>query len=138
MKKLVLALAAALVLAGCQKPEVEGPVESKDVFTASVEDFDALTKTSMNADRQVVWSLGDHLAIFRGSMLASKYKVADESAGKGSAKFTVVQAAGDNFYAGTEIPCNVAFYPYFEELALSGAKLEGQGNAYNISGVTLP
>ena len=56
MKKIVIALAAAAVLAGCQKPEVECPVESHDLFTASVEEFDAQTKTSMNERRQPLWS----------------------------------------------------------------------------------
>ena len=56
MKKVVIALALAAVLAGCQKPEVEGLVESNDVFSASVEEFDAQTKTSMNERRQPLWS----------------------------------------------------------------------------------
>ena len=143
MKKIVIALAAAAaaMLAGCQKPEVEGPVESKDVFTASVEEFDAQTKTSMTENRRIVWSAGDRLSIFQGSTIADEYVLADGSAGLigGSFKW----AGRDNevnsdFGAGFELPCNVAFYPYAEGLLLDGDMLEDGKKIYTISTVVLP
>ena len=141
MKKIVIAFAAAAVLAGCQKPEVEGPVESKDLFTASVEEFDAQTKTSMTENRRIVWSAGDRLSIFQGSTIADEYVLADGSAGLigGSFKW----AGRDNevnsdFGAGFELPCNVAFYPYAEGLLLDGDMFEDGKQTYTISTVVLP
>lgn len=138
MKKIVIALAAAAVLAGCQKPEVECPVESNEVFTASVEDFGAQTKTALAPGNHVVWSAGDHLAIFQGSTLANEYEITESSAGKANATFTRVMSSGNDFYAGTELPCNVAFYPYAEGLSLEGDMSADGKKAYTISTVLLP
>ena len=137
MKKIVLALALTAVLAGCQKQEVTETVVS-DKFNATVENFELCTKTAMNPDKQVVWSSGDCIALFRGSSLASKYKVSDSSVGKTNGVFSLVEKPGDDFYAGNELPCNVAFYPYSESVVLSGTLLEEQGNAYKIDGPMLP
>ena len=138
MKKIVLALAAVAVLAGCQKPEVEVPVESNDVFTASVEEFGAQTKTALASGNHVVWSAGDHIAIFQGSTLANEYEITESSAGKANATFTRVMSSGNDFYAGTELPCNVAFYPYAEGLCLEGDMSADGKKAYAVSTVLLP
>lgn len=92
----------------------------------------------MNSEKQVVWSSGDHLAIFQGSTLANEYRVSESSAGKTNGSFTRVIGSGDDFYAGTELPCNVAFYPYVGDLTLSGAAVEDQGVVYSIAGYTIP
>ena len=141
MKKIVIALALAALLAGCQKPEVECPVESNDLFTASVEEFDAQTKTSMTENRRIVWSAGDRLSIFQGSTIADEYVLADGSAGLISGSFK--WAGRDNevnsdFGAGFELPCNVAFYPYAEGLLLDGDMLDDGKQTYTISTVVLP
>ena len=141
MKKVVIALAAAAVLAGCQKPEVDGLVESKDVFTASVEEFDAQTKTSMTENRRIVWSAGDRLSIFQGSTIADEYVLASGSAGLSSGSFKWVSKDNEvnsDFGAGFELPCNVAFYPYAEGLLLDGDMLEDGKKIYTISTVILP
>ncbi len=128
MKKIAVLLAVlAASFAGCQKPVLEEPVEVNDTFTASVEEFASQTKTSMNSDKQTLWSAGDRLAIFRGKFEACEYQLADESAGSQSGTFKYV--SGDKV-TGNEVPCNVAYYPYAEGLALS-ADLE-------ISNVVLP
>jgi hypothetical protein len=41
------------------------------------------------------------------------------------------------FSAGTEVPCNVALYPYAEGISLLGASLDA-GTAYKIDGVVIP
>ena len=128
MKKIAVLLAVlAASFAGCQKPVLEEPVEVNDTFTASVEEFASQTKTSMNSDKQTLWSAGDRLVIFRGKFEACEYQLADESAGSQSGTFKYV--SGDKV-TGNEVPCNVAYYPYAEGLALS-AELE-------ISNVVLP
>lgn len=136
MKRITLSLAVmAIAAASCQKPEAAFPVAEQ--FTATVESFESPTKTSMTPEKYVVWSQNDRLAIFQGSTLADEYKIDDASAGKANATFNKVTTAGDGFYAGTEILCNVALYPYEEGLTLIGTTLE-EGAAYKVEGVVLP
>ena len=141
MKKLFITLAMlSMVFAGCQKNELTAPENSsnesgKEVFIASVEEFEAQTKTSMNADRQVVWSAGDRLAIFQGSSLADEYQLKEASAGLANGSFVCVadksEVNGD-FSAGTELPCNVAFYPYSDDLILVGKMVEDAGTTFQL------
>ena len=137
MKKITLFLAlAAITVAACQKSETAIPVSEQ--FTATVESFESQTKTSMTQEKYVVWSQNDRLAIFQGSTLADEFKVSDASAGKANGTFTKVTTAGDDFSAGTEIPCNVALYPYATGLTLTGATLEYEAPVYEVEGVVLP
>ena len=138
MKRLIFSLTTvAALLAGCQKPEI---VDHTDVvesvqtqFVALIEGFDVETKTSMDADRNVLWSLDDHIAIFRGSALGEEYKLDDAAAGQGNGVFNPVgSVGGDTFFAGTEIPCNVGFYPYASNLSLAR-----RGEAYEICNVEI-
>ena len=141
MKKVVLALAAAAVLAGCQKPEVEGPVESNDLFTASVEEFDAQTKTALAPGNYVVWSAGDRLAIFQGSAIADEYKLAEGSEGLNGGSFQWVakdNVVNGDFNAGTELPCNVAFYPYSQGMLLAGDMEDGGKKTFTLTNLVLP
>lgn len=123
-------------MAACQKSETAIPVSEQ--FTATVESFESQTKTSMTQEKYVVWSQNDRLAIFQGSTLADEFKVSDASAGKANGTFTKVTTAGDDFSAGTEIPCNVALYPYATGLTLTGATLEYEAPVYEVEGVVLP
>lgn len=135
MKRITLSLAVmAIAAASCQKPEAAFPVAEQ--FTATVESFESPTKTSMTPEKYVVWSHNDRLAIFQGSTLADEYRIDDASAGKANATFNKETTAGDGFYAGTEVLCNVALYPYAESLTLIGTTLE-DGTAYKVEGVVL-
>ena len=139
MKKITLSLTmAALAIASCQKPETDITVSEKESFKASVESFTTPTKTSMTEEKTVVWSEDDRLAIFQGSALADEFEISDASVGKSSATFTKVTTSGEDYNAGTELPCNVALYPYAEGLTLTGASFEDEGTAYAIEGVVLP
>lgn len=127
--------AVAAVFAGCQKPELEvAPVEVKEAFTATVEEF-GQTKTALEGNH-VVWSAEDQLAIFQGFGVADQYEIADAYAGSSSAKFVhKTSGLGDDFFGGVEMndPRNVAFYPYAEGL---GAYSEE--GAWVVTNVTLP
>ena len=140
MKKITLFLAlAAITVAACQKSETAIPVSEQ--FTATVESFESQTKTSMTQEKYVVWSQNDRLAIFQGSTLADEFKVSDASAGKANGTFSIVTDASEvngDFSAGTELPCNVAFYPYADGLSLTGSVLEDEGPVYEIDGFSLP
>ena len=128
MKKVAILLAmVAASFARCQKPALDEPVEVNDTFTASIEEYGSQTKTSMNTEKQTLWSVGDRVAIFRGKTTACEYKLTDESADSQSGTFKWV--SGDKT-TGADVPCNVAYYPYADGLALS-ADLE-------ISNVVLP
>ena len=133
----------AAIAAACQQEELvpEMPQASSEDYTASVESFESQTKTSMTSEKYVVWSQNDRLAIFQGSTLADEYKVTDASVGNANGTFSIVNDASDingDFSAGTELPCNVAIYPYATGLTLTGAALEDEGTAYKVEGVVLP
>lgn len=135
MKKVLMSLAAvAAVFAGCQKPELEvAPVEVKDAFTATVENFDA-TKTALEGNH-VVWSKDDQLAVFQGTGVADLYVLANGYEGLASGKFSLKGGMGDDFFGGMEMtdPRNVAFYPYAQDLAVYA-----EDGAWVVSNVTLP
>ena len=142
MTKIAFMLAmSAAVLASCQKNEELPIVSENEVYTASVESFDAQTKTSMTQDRQVVWSQDDRLAIFQGSTLADEYKVADAGEGNTNATFILVtdnsEVNGD-FSAGVEVPRNIAFYPYASGLSITASTIDDEGTSYKITGYELP
>ena len=127
----------AIAAASCQKPEADFSVAEQ--FTATVESFESPTKTSMTPEKYVVWSQNDRLAIFPGGTVAYEYKVNEASAGTVNGTFSRVISSDENYFvAGTELPCNVAFYPYAAGLTLTGATLEDKGAAYSIEGVVLP
>lgn len=142
MKKIAFMLALSVaVLVSCQKNEETALVLENEVFTASVESFDAQTKTSMTQDRQVVWSQDDRLAIFQGSTLADEYKVTDAGEGNTNATFILVtdnsEVNGD-FSAGVEVPRNIAFYPYASGLSITASTIDDEGTSYKITGYELP
>lgn len=142
MKKITFMLAmSALVLASCQKNEELPLASENEVFTASVESFDAQTKTSMTQDRRVVWSQDDRIAIFQGSTAADEYKATDASAGKSNATFDIVSDNSEvngSFSAGVEVSRNIALYPYADGLSLEASTLDDEGSAYVITGFVLP
>ena len=142
MKKLILLVVMAVVaLAGCQKSEVVSPAESNDVFMASVEEFDAQTKTLLAPGNYVVWSSGDRLAVFQGSAIADEYQLSDGSAGLGSGSFKWVtkdNVVNEDFTAGTELPCNVAYYPYSQGMILKGDMQDDGKKVFSIDNVVFP
>ena len=93
----------------------------------------------MTSDKHVVWSAGDQAAIFQGSTLADRYEATESSAGQGNAIFEIIadnSTVNGNFSAGTELPCNVAVYPYADGLSLAGEVLQ-EGTTYVITGFSL-
>lgn len=139
-RSLILAL-SAIFMAGCQFLETSNQIIDEVPFTASSESFQPQTKTSMTQDRQVVWSQGDRLAIFQGATIADEYLVTDASAGKTNATFNIVNGNSQlngSFSAGTEVSCNVALYPYAEDLSLVASALDEEETTFGISGYPLP
>lgn len=142
MKRFIFGLAfLATMFAGCQTEPMDKPsITGSAAFEASTEVFVPQAKTSMTQDKQVVWSQNDRLAIFQGCTVADEFLVTDSSAGKTNGTFNIVSDNSEvngSFSAGTEVPCNVAIYPYADGLSLSGASIDG-GTSYEIEGVVLP
>ena len=142
MKKLILLVVmTAMALVGCQKSELVGPTESNDVFTATVEGFGSQTKTSLTPENYVVWSADDRLAIFQGSAIADEYQLADGCDGLNGGSFKWVakdNVVNDDFTAGTELPCNVAYYPYSQGLILKGDMQDDGKKIFTLANVMFP
>ena len=141
MKKLYFAVAAAAMLVACQKNQNQFSQElnQNTDFSASMEKFDADTKTELYAGNNVVWSEGDAIAIFQGSTAADLYQLKESSAGSSNGSFSLVsdnsEVNGD-FTSGMEIAANIALYPYSEGLVCSNAASDEE--AYIIEGFRFP
>lgn len=142
MKRLAL-LFAIVIAAGCQQVELPAEMESAyekvdgPDFCAQVEAFgDALdTRTALADGKSVVWSEDDQLAIFQGLSVADKYQVKSEYVGSRNGTFEIV-AKGEG--KTSELPVNVAIYPYEGDLECTPVTEEGIVTSYHITGVTLP
>ena len=139
-KRFVYSFLAALAVCSCQVEEVnESALDSTQevireakVFTAIIDDTTTPeTRTSLDAEGNVLWKQGDQVSIFAGSTINEQYQVTDASDGKTAASLNKVSDPG--FVAGTDIDHNVAFYPYASTAAI--AKSAG---SYVISDITLP
>lgn len=141
MKKLYFAVAAAAMFVACQKNQNQFSQElnQNTDFSASMEKFDADTKTELYAGNNVVWSEGDAIAIFQGSTAADLYQLKESSAGSSNGSFSLVsdnsEVNGD-FTSGMEIAANIALYPYSEGLVCSNAASDEE--AYIIEGFRFP
>ena len=109
-RNLAIILMAALALCGCQNMELDEQVPVQKIFTATIEDGDLNTKTSLDEFGNVLWKAGDQVSVFHESTINQQYQVTDASDGQTSASLNPVSSPG--FSAGGEIPNNVAFYPY--------------------------
>ena len=128
----------ALLITACQ--QVELPVEQEHVsgpeFTAQAETFSAQTKTTMDGN-YVVWNAGDQIAIFQGLSTADKYQVKENGIGRTSATFEII--AKGNGSNATDLPANVAIYPYESRLICTPVTAEnGTVTSYQIARVTIP
>lgn len=127
-------LPAMLLLASCQSdPIIDEASFAEAEFIAVTEGFEAETKTTLSSEGRVLWKSGDQLSIFTGFTLNKQYQVNDASDGKTTAGFSSVNSgSSDEFFAGSDIPSNVAYYPYSPETEISRS-----GSEYALS-VNLP
>ena len=74
-KHILLILSSAAVLVCCQRAESYVTVSSSDEeFTATMEAFEAETKTSLNG-KYAVWTKEDEIAIFQGTSKPDRYRL---------------------------------------------------------------
>lgn len=147
IKKLIVLPLIFTLFMGCQSC-LETDFNGNSVgfeFEATVESFGNQTKTTMDPSNQVVWSVGDRLAIFQGANIADEYKVADRCAGKTQGIFSLLQdhsgEINGDFSSGMEIPANIAFYPYQAGLECSSAEISDDSNhqmSFTLTNVNIP
>ena len=132
--RLAFCAIAALMVCACQEDRLNISAPEAVRFTASIEDdySGGATKTSLDAQGNVLWTLGDQVSIFAGSTLNEQYQVTDASAGKASAELDKISGSS-SYVGGGEIENNVAYYPYS-----SGVAIGKNGTDYVLSGITLP
>ena len=139
-KRFVFSILAAFAVCSCQVEEInettpdstQEVIREAKVFTAIIDDTTTPeTRTSLDAEGNVLWKQGDQVSVFAGSTINEQYQVTDASDGKTAASLNKVSDPG--FVAGTDIDHNVAFYPY-----VSTAAIAKSAGSYVISDITLP
>ena len=148
MKKIVFTIIVISALLGCQdRIDNRLHIENAGDFEAVTEEYSALSKTSMDKLRNVIWSEGDLLAIFQGCTMADKYRVSDASVGKNKGTFKIVSDNSSDingdFSSGSEIATNIAVYPYVDNLSCTNAVVTDNESgtsvvAYAVNGFVLP
>lgn len=128
MKRSYISLAtySLLLLVSCtnESEVIQSVKESPKTFYATTESYNPQTKTSLNLSGNVLWKIGDQVSIFNVSTINQQYQVTDQSDGKTSASLYQVTTPG--FVAGTDLPTNIAYYPYSasNEIAKIGSDYE--------------
>lgn len=132
MKRVIYFGILAALFAACQQENFE-PIEDL-VFSATIEEFSGLTKTSLNSGNSVVWSENDEIAIFQGRTLPGQFRVLSSSVGSTNASFDEISSN----QGGDAISANVALYPYDSLLECEFIQDSERGNAYVIDNVLFP
>lgn len=108
-----ISLATCLLLAGCKGTAEKEVPEEPPVFQVLPCD-DASTRTFRGDNYEVLWNAGDLVSVFF-STANMKYSFAGKDGDNGGA----LKSADNSFYAGAEIPCNFAVYPWTEETSIT-------------------
>ena len=131
MKKSIILLAAALIPAACNKPEITLPTADHYTLYAQIEQ-EADTKTYMDESNNIRWSKGDQIVGFMKSSLGLQFEISSSSVGKTSAHFDQVGGNDVGLNAGTEWDHNIVYYPYS-----AAVEAEKSGSNYSLS-IVLP
>ena len=125
MKKIIsAAMFCAILLASCSSDDAEQTIAgAMPAYTAQTE-LHGGARTIVDANRNVLWSENDNIAIFQKSSLSDEY-VLSAGAGTQNGSFKYVeQQTGQypDFSAGTEISHNAAIFPYRADYVMSNVK----------------
>lgn len=130
MRKLLISLTAVLIAAGCQETNTDHAGQHiGEGFRALIESFEIESKTSMNSERNILWSKGDQIAIFMDSQAASRFEVTEETAGTSSGDFTLIGTQSGK----EDSDKNVAIYPYQNNIECTESSL-----GYKVTNLVLP
>lgn len=122
---------AVSAMTGCQEEQFRGDMDP-DNYYASVETFDGKTKTALGADRSVVWSADDRIAVFENGT-GTAYQILDSYVGKSSGEFSLVEGLTTGGLTDAA-DVTVAAYPFDEGLNMFAVS----GDTYEISGLAFP
>lgn len=136
--KVFAALLAVLTLAACSKNTTSDKVATAGkTFTVGTESFSTGTRTSMNSNREVLWSNGDLLSVWAGTDEQTEYKL---SGGAGTTSGSIT-AVGEAATGETELSANVAVYPYIpaerEDGGTNLVTISEEDGTFTIEGMTL-
>jgi len=124
------AVYAAFIFSGCVDSPGELHVDT-DVYYASVEQFEADTRTSIHEGNRVKWSDDDMIAVFDGKGCGKAYNT---ESGEGS---TVEFFPVEGVYTDGESDVSdvlLAVYPFGESISV----ISQEGGSVRISGVSFP
>lgn len=139
MKKTFTILFTSLLLSGaCQQvePLAEPQVAEGPEFTAVNEGFDDRTKTVLAYGNSIVWSIGDHIAVFQGRAVADKYVIKDGHEGSRIGEFSILENGEGT--SAVSYHTNIAMYPYSESLICTPVMEDGTVTSYKITGASIP
>lgn len=122
---------AVSAMTGCQEEQFRGDMDP-DNYYASVETFDGKTKTALGADRSVVWSADDRIAVFENGT-GTAYQILDSYVGKSSGEFSLVEGLTTGGLTDAA-DVTVAAYPFDEGLNMFAVSED----TYEISGLAFP
>lgn len=122
---------AVSAMTGCQEEQFRGDMDP-DNYYASVETFDGKTKTALGADRSVVWSSDDRIAVFENGT-GTAYEILDSYVGKSSGEFSLVEGLTTEGFTG-DVDVTMAAYPFDEGLNMFAVSED----TYEISGLAFP
>lgn len=127
--------AAMVIISSCQIDEAYNneTISDNDKFYATICN-ESSSKTVMDDNKNIRWSYGDQLVIFKKTSLGVKYQIQEAYVGETFGYFSKVtsSAGSDDFGAGMSIDHNIAYYPYSTDV-----KFAKSGNDYTLK-VTLP
>ncbi len=114
MKKIIRIICfATLLLSGCAVEELDNPqniVGDFSTFYASFDDAaDETTKTYVDEDMSLRWTMDDRLSIFVGNTFNHEYKY-DGETGANNGSFSAL--SNSEFIAAEPLDANYAVYPY--------------------------
>lgn len=123
MRKLYyLAMAVMLTaMVGCQKDDEIINVQNNvlKTFYATFENG-AETRTSLDADNNVLWSTGDQISVFAGSTANNSFILkAGENTTYGEFKVNSLSAGTESNGSTSTLSANVAYYPYDSNVTVS-------------------
>ena len=125
-KHIFAVLSSAAVLSCCQRAESYVTVSSSDEgFTATMEAFEAETKTSLNG-KYAVWTKEDEIAIFQGTSKPDRYRLYNLE----KSTFRLAERADGT---GSSLGANIAVYPYMD-----GLECEKNLNGFSLTNIVYP
>lgn len=129
-------LCAATALMSCSQSYTDemSVDRTKGDFVAVAEQFaqvdQPVSRTTMDENRNVIWTDDDRVSIFFGSTANLQYKV---TAGADTTSATFTSVPSSDFVSGNELSLNLAYYPYQSTISY----LAGSGGSHTLS-VTIP